>query len=129
MAVRILFIAGILIAVVASVVPSSLLPWLVGGTGIVTGIVAWRESRKGILLLAIVLVVSLSAIREQPFNPEWLTAAVFFIRVFVAHVRARSDSNVERGGAQLVPEVQRVDRIGSLQDLREASAPMRPVRV
>ena len=86
MAVRILFIAGIVIAVVASLVSSSLLPWVVGGTGILTGIIAWRTRARGILILAIVLVVSLSAIREQPFNPEWLTAAVFFIRVFVAHV-------------------------------------------
>jgi hypothetical protein len=86
MAVRILFIAGILIAVVASQVSSSVLPWVVGGTGILTGIVAWKARARGILILAIVLVVSLSAIREQPFNPEWLTSAVFFIRVFVAHV-------------------------------------------
>ncbi len=86
MAVRILFIAGIVIAVIASVVASSLLPWVVGGTGILTGIVAWKTGARGILILAIVLVVSLSAIREQPFNPAWLTAAVFFVRVFVAHV-------------------------------------------
>ena len=86
MAIRILFLVGILIAVVASLVPSSLLPWVVGGTGILTGILAWRAGARGILILAIVLVVSLSAIREQPFNPEWLTAAVFFIRVYVAHV-------------------------------------------
>jgi hypothetical protein len=86
MAVRLLFILGIVIAVVASVVTSSLLPWVVGGTGILTGIVAWKTGARGILILAIVLVVSLSAIREQPFNPAWLTAAVFFVRVFCAHV-------------------------------------------
>ena len=41
---------------------------------------------RGILVLSIVLVVSLSAIREQPFNPLWLVDLPFFIRVYVAHV-------------------------------------------
>ena len=86
MPVRILFIVGIIIAAIATFVSSSVLPWVVGGTGIVTGIVAWKRGMTGILVLSIVLVVSLSAIREQPFNPTWLTDVVFFIRVYVAHV-------------------------------------------
>ena len=86
MAVRVLFVIGIVVAAIASVVDFGLLPWIVGGTGIVTGIVAWKRGMRGILILSIVLVVSLSAIREQPFNPRWLTDLVFFIRVYVAHV-------------------------------------------
>ena len=86
MVVRILFVVGVVLAAIASVVDLGLLPWIVGGTGIVTGIVAWKRGMRGILVLSIVLVVSLSAIREQPFNPRWLTDLVFFIRVYVAHV-------------------------------------------
>lgn len=86
MAVRILFVVGIVVAAIAAFVSFGLLPWIVGGTGIVTGIVAWKLGMRGVLVLTIVLVVSLSAIREQPFNPAWLTELVFFIRVYVAHV-------------------------------------------
>jgi hypothetical protein len=85
MPVRILFILGIIVAVVAAFVPSSVLPWVVGGTGILTGMVASREPTRT-LIVSTVLVVSLSAIREQFFNPAWLTNAVFFVRVYVAHV-------------------------------------------
>ena len=84
--VKFLFALGIVIAIIAAFVPSNILPWVVGGTGILTGIVAWKLDTKGIVIVAIVLVVSLSAIREQFFNPKWLTDSVFFIRVFVAHV-------------------------------------------
>jgi hypothetical protein len=32
------------------------------------------------------VIIALSAIREQPFNPTSLTSAVLYIQVFVAHV-------------------------------------------
>ena len=86
MPVKVLFAIGILLAAVAAFYPSPILPWLVGGTGILTGVVAWHHRTRGILIAAIALVVALSAIREQPFNPAWLTEVVFFVRVFVAHV-------------------------------------------
>lgn len=87
MLVRILFAIGIVIAaVVALTNAGGIAPWIVGGTGILTGIVAWKNRTIGILLISIALIVALSAIREQPFNPSWLTSVVFFVRVFVAHV-------------------------------------------
>jgi hypothetical protein len=81
-----LFVLGILIAVVAAFVPSAILPWVVGGAGLLTGVVAWKQAKRGIVIAAIVLVVSLSAILQQPFNPKWLNDVLFFIRVYVAHV-------------------------------------------
>jgi hypothetical protein len=86
MVVKALFLLGIVLAVAAAFVGGNILPWIVGGTGILTGFAAWKFARSGILICAIVLVVCLSAIREQPFNPSWLTDIVFFVRVFVAHV-------------------------------------------
>lgn len=87
MLVKVLFLIGIVVAVAVSFIgPTGILPWIVGGSGIATGIVAWRHRTPGILLITIALVVALSAIHAQPFNPHWLTGAVFFIRVFVAHV-------------------------------------------
>jgi len=85
MPVRILILLSLIVAVVASFVPSSVLPWVVGGTGILTGIVVSRQPFRA-LVVSTVLVVALSAIREQFFNPAWLTNAVFFVRVYVAHV-------------------------------------------
>lgn len=92
-AVRILFLIGLVASALALFVEP--LPnvhlviavWLViGGLGIVTGIVAWKTATRGIVMLTIVLVVSTSAILLQPYNPQWLENAVFWIRVFVAHV-------------------------------------------
>ena len=83
--VKVLFAVGIALAVVAAFVPSAILPWIVGGTGIVTGIVAWKFGVR-MILPVVVLVVSLSAILQQFFNPKWLNDTVFFVRVFVAHV-------------------------------------------
>lgn len=93
LAVRILFLIGLVASALALFVEP--LPdvhlviavWLVlGGLGIVTGIVAWKAATRGIVVLTIVLVVSLSAILLQPYNPHWLQNIVFWIRVFVAHV-------------------------------------------
>ena len=87
MLVKLLFAIGIAIATFVGFTQSGgIFPWIVGGTGIITGIFAWRWETPGILITAIALIVALSAIREQPFNPDWLTRVVFFIRVFVAHV-------------------------------------------
>lgn len=87
MLVRILFAIGVVLAAVVGLTNAGgVFPWLVGGTGIITGFVAWKHRTSGILLVSIALVVALSAIREQPFNPHWLTSVVFFVRVFVAHV-------------------------------------------
>ncbi len=84
-AVKILFLIGAALAAIAAFVPSNILPWVVGGTGILTGVIAWWQGTRGIVVLMIVLVVSLSAIRDQFFNPKWLTDVVFFIRVYCAH--------------------------------------------
>ena len=87
MLVKLLFAIGIVIAAVVGFTGAGgIFPWIVGGTGLVTGLVAWKHRTAGILITCIALVVALSAIREQPFNPDFLTRVVFFIRVFVAHV-------------------------------------------
>ena len=87
MLVKLLFAIGIVLgAIVGFAGLGGIFPWIVGGTGIVTGIVAWKHRTAGILITCIALIVALSAIHQQPFNPDWLTRAVFFIRVFVAHV-------------------------------------------
>jgi hypothetical protein len=87
MLVKVLFVVGILLALLMRLWGyDNVFPWLLGGLGIVTGIVAWKERTAGILIASIALIVALSAIKEQPFNPTWLTGAVFYIRVFVAHV-------------------------------------------
>ena len=81
-----LFVVGLVIALVAAFVPSAILPWVVGGTGILTGLVVWKQAARGVVITTILLVVSLSAILQQPFNPTWLEDSVFFIRVFIAHI-------------------------------------------
>ena len=84
---RILFLVGVLVALVVSLwARGGMFPWLLGGFGVITGIVAWKERTAGILVATIALIVALSAIREQPLNPFWLTSLVFFERLFVAHV-------------------------------------------
>lgn len=92
-AVRILFLIGVVIAALSAFrdpnpdVPLVILTWLlIGGLGVVTGIVAWKAATRGIVMLTIVLVVSLSAILLQPYNPHWLQNIVFWIRVYVAHL-------------------------------------------
>jgi hypothetical protein len=99
-AVRILFAIGIVIAVVSvlrdpsfppreapPVVALVIVTWLIiGGLGVVTGAVAWKAASRGIAVLSILLVVSLTAILMQPYNPNWLQNIVFWVRVFVAHL-------------------------------------------
>jgi hypothetical protein len=88
MLVKVLFLVGVLLALLMRFWGGydGVFPWLLGGLGIVTGIVAWWERTPWILIASIALIVALTAIHQQPFNPTWLTSAVFFIRVFVAHV-------------------------------------------
>jgi len=92
-AVRILFLLGIAASALAAWrdpfpgVPIVILVWLgIGGLGVVTGIVAWKSATRGIVVLTILLVVSLSAILLQPYNPHWLQNVVFWARVYVAHL-------------------------------------------
>jgi len=98
--VRILFLLGVVIAVLSllrdpsfppreapPVVPLVIATWLIiGGLGVVTGAVAWKAGTRGIAMLSILLVVSLSAILLQPYNPNWLENIVFWLRVYVAHL-------------------------------------------
>jgi hypothetical protein len=64
---------------------ANLLPWLVGGAGILTGLLNTSRKTKTTLFTLIGLVVALTAILTQPFNPAWLSHMVFFVRVFFAH--------------------------------------------
>jgi hypothetical protein len=81
------FVAGLVVAVVSAFVESSILPWVTGGLGIVVGLLNVTEAeQKRVLLCGIGLVVALTAILAQDFNPDWLSQVVFFVRVFVAHV-------------------------------------------
>jgi hypothetical protein len=64
---------------------ANLLPWLVGGAGILAGLLNASRKAKTALFTLIGLVVALTAILTQPFNPAWLSHMVFFIRVFFAH--------------------------------------------
>ncbi|HEV8239807.1 MAG TPA: hypothetical protein VGS57_10605 [Thermoanaerobaculia bacterium] len=84
---RILFLVGVVAAVlVACFARGGMFPWVLGALGIVTGILVWWERTAGVLIAAIALIVALSAILQQPLNPEWLSHLVFFVRLFVAHV-------------------------------------------
>src|ERR1044071_1246410 len=84
---RILFLVGLVAAVfVAFLARGGVFPWILGALGIVTGILVWWERTAGVLVATIALIVALSAILQQPLNPEWLQHLVFFVRLFVAHV-------------------------------------------
>jgi ABC-type thiamin/hydroxymethylpyrimidine transport system permease subunit len=63
------------------------IPWLlVGGLGIACGIFDFLPREAPVALLSLIgLVVALSAILLQDFNPGWLNAIVFYVRVFFAH--------------------------------------------
>ena len=90
---KLVLAAGLLAAVVVALFwKSDLLPWVVGGLGVLLGVLyAGSDSKKGPLLACAALVIALTAIYAQSegsraFNPEWLTETVFFVRVFFAHV-------------------------------------------
>lgn len=81
------FAAGLVVALICAFFTSSVLPWVVGGLGILVGLLNVTEGeQKRLLLCGIGLVVALTAILAQTFNPDWLNHVVFFVRVFVAHV-------------------------------------------
>ncbi|MEY2558632.1 MAG: hypothetical protein QOE34_2057 [Verrucomicrobiota bacterium] len=90
---KILFILGLLLALLFGYLRALgstawLVPWLlVGGVGIVCGLLNVIPSERNTAFLSLIgLVVALSAILLQDFNPHWLNAVVFFVRVFFAHV-------------------------------------------
>src|ERR1044072_990680 len=84
---RLLFIVGVVVALAVSLwARGGIFPWILGAFGIVVGILFWKERTAGVLIATIALVVALSAILQQPLNPEWLSHLVFFVRLFVAHV-------------------------------------------
>jgi hypothetical protein len=83
-----LFVSALAPVVAQAAVPGflgNLLPWLVGGAGILAGFLNTSRKTKTALFTLIGLVVALTAILTQPFNPAWLSHIVFFIRVFFAH--------------------------------------------
>jgi hypothetical protein len=98
---KLIFVAGLLFAVLCAVFVSALapvaawttvpgfvgniLPWLVGGAGILAGLLNTSRKTKTALFTLIGLVVALTAILTQPFNPVWLSHVLFFVRVFFAH--------------------------------------------
>jgi hypothetical protein len=85
---RILFLVGIVVALLVSLwARGGMFPWILGAFGIVVGILFWWERAPGWILVALIaLIVALSAILQQPLNPEWLSHLVFFVRLFIAHV-------------------------------------------
>jgi hypothetical protein len=54
MLVKVLFLVGILLAVLMRFWGfGGIWPWIVGGLGLVTGVVAWKERTPGILVATI----------------------------------------------------------------------------
>jgi len=98
---KVLLVGGLLLAVLSALCVSALapvvawatvpgfvgniLPWLVGGAGILAGLLNTSRKTKTALFTLIGLVVALTAILTQPFNPVWLSHVLFFVRVFFAH--------------------------------------------
>ncbi len=81
------FAAGLVVAVICAFFTNAILPWVVGGLGILVGLLnVTAGEQKRLLLCGIGLVVALTAILAQTFNPDWLNHVVFFVRVFAAHV-------------------------------------------
>lgn len=84
---KIAFALGLVVALICAFVDIAWLPWVVGALGIVVGFLnVGEEEKKWALLAGIGLVVALTAILAQHFNPEWLNDVLFYLRVFVAHV-------------------------------------------
>ena|SRR2546428_4820954 len=89
---KIVFIIGLLLALLFGYLRATgstawLLPWLaVGGFGILCGLFNVVPSETKVAFLSLIgLVVALSAILLQDFNPSWLNGIVFYVRVFFAH--------------------------------------------
>jgi hypothetical protein len=89
---KIFFVLGLLLALTAGFLRATgctlfLLPWLVGGAGIVCGLFPPSPRERNVVFYSLIgLVVALSAILLQDFNPGWLTDVVFFVRVLFAHI-------------------------------------------
>ncbi len=84
---HLLLLAGIVLALLSAFVAAAILPWLVGGCGLAAGVLSTGPKlSRATFFGALGLVVALSAIYLQPFNPTWLGSIVFFVRVFFAHV-------------------------------------------
>lgn len=64
-----------------------LVPWLlVGGAGLISGAIYVNPKHLIVIFLSWTgLVVALDAILLQDYNPAWLSAIVFWERVFFAH--------------------------------------------
>ena len=89
---KIFFVLGLILALIAGFLRATgytlfILPWLVGGMGIICGLFPPSPRERNIIFYCLIgLVVALSAILLQDFNPGWLTDIVFFIRVLFAHI-------------------------------------------
>lgn len=64
-----------------------LVAWLfVGGVGLLCGVFDFSPKEMPRAFLSLIgLVVALSAVLLQDFNPKWLSDIVFYLRVFFAH--------------------------------------------
>jgi hypothetical protein len=64
-----------------------LVPWLlVGGTGLICGAIYVAPKQLIVIFLSWAgLVIAFDAILLQDYNPKWLSAIVFWERVFFAH--------------------------------------------
>ena len=89
---KLFFVIGLVLALVAGFLRATgvhlfILPWLVGGMGIICGLFPASPGERNLVFYCLIgLVVALSAILLQDFNPGWLTDFVFFIRVLFAHI-------------------------------------------
>ncbi|HVF71353.1 MAG TPA: hypothetical protein VM940_07070 [Chthoniobacterales bacterium] len=65
-----------------------LVPWLLtGGTGMICGLIYVKPQYLTTVFLSVIgLVVALSAILLQDYNPKWLSDIVFWFRVLFAHI-------------------------------------------
>ena len=64
-----------------------LVPWLLtGGVGLICGAFYVKPPQLVIVFAALIgVVIALDAILLQDYNPPWLSALVFWQRVFFAH--------------------------------------------
>ena len=89
---KLFFVLGLILALLAGFLRATganppLLPWLVGGAGIICGLFPPSPRERNLVFYCLIgLVVALTAILLQDFNPGWLTDIVFFVRVLFAHI-------------------------------------------
>ena len=82
-----LFLLGLLLAVVAAFIGGNVIPWVVGGLGILVALLNVKAPEIKLFLLATTgLAVAIYIIHQQPYNPQWLTDVTFYLNVFVTHV-------------------------------------------